>query len=188
VRIGYIVQGPTDRAFLSGLRDRWCPGAELRMIGLRGTQLRPRDYPKVCAEAILKGDNFIVILTDSDVGDWEAIREREMTYLSGLCELDYIVGVCARNVESWLCADTEDAARQLGWPAEAFDVDDPKPVFEKAIGITRDDNKVDEIAAMVRNAPPLKRAFSNRAYKRFYEDARDIAQRRGCPMRNELEG
>lgn len=36
--IGYSVEGATDRAFLKGLRRRWCPGAALIEGSFRGVR------------------------------------------------------------------------------------------------------------------------------------------------------
>lgn len=50
MKIGLIVQGSTDKAFLIGIRDRWCESAELELLGFRGSNLKPRQYQDMCKE------------------------------------------------------------------------------------------------------------------------------------------
>ena len=70
MRIGYSVQGTTDRALLEGLRRRWCPHAELLEGPFRGStraSLR-REYHKICQAFVAQSVEVMVFLTDADVG------------------------------------------------------------------------------------------------------------------------
>ncbi len=50
MKIGYCVEGSTDRGFVKGLTDRWCPQAEFiegRFRGSTGLRLRA-EIPQIC--------------------------------------------------------------------------------------------------------------------------------------------
>lgn len=66
MRIGFSVEGSTDAALLRGLRDRWCPEAELLAGNMRGTtrQSARREIAKICVELKAKGVDVIVFLRD----------------------------------------------------------------------------------------------------------------------------
>jgi len=188
LNVAYIVEGSTDRALLHGLRDRWCPNAELKALGFRGSKLRHRHYPKVCAEARFKEVDVLVLLTDANGRDWRKVKREELRALPAPCPFNVIVGVCDRNVECWICADATYAAQQLKSDASLFNVPDPKGAFEAASGIDRDAKCEERIAAMVRDAPVRNWIKQSPSFRAFYEDARDIAQQRKCAMPNEIEG
>ena len=46
MKIAYCVEGTTDRAILRGLRDRWCPQAELVEGRFRGQRFLRSQIPK----------------------------------------------------------------------------------------------------------------------------------------------
>jgi hypothetical protein len=185
MRIGYCVEGSTDRATLQGLNQRWCPHAELIEGSFRGTSglSQRREIPKVCIELTAKGAELTIFLRDANNGSWrQVLRDYEND-----CRPEHrhltIFGVCDRNIECWLCADADWIARRTGRQANEFRVTDPKGVFEKAMGISRQDKKEREVAALVQDAP-LAAWLSNRSFKEFYERIRDKAKERGCQVEN----
>ncbi len=180
-----MVEGATDRALLEGLRRRWCPGAIVEKIEFRGSRCRHRDYDKMCADARLRGVDALVILTDANGRKWRDVKDQELKALPGVQPFDILVGVCDRNVECWLCADPRHAASVVGCDPGAVDGEDPKSRFERALGVTRSEKQEDVIADLVQGAPLREWIRRSPSFRSFYEDARDIAQRRGCTMRNE---
>jgi hypothetical protein len=188
MKIGYIVQGSTDRAFLEGLRRRWFKGATLIRVEYRGTRFHWRQCEKDCKIAELKECDALVILTDSDVGDYADIYQKLQSAVEKCDRQLYVlVGVAKRNIECWICADAEYVARQIGCAASDLRVNDPKPAFERSLGITLGDRKEPEIARLIRDHPPLKMMYGQRSFKEFYEGARDFARRHACEIPNELE-
>ena len=188
MKIGYIVQGSSDQGFLIGLRDRWCAKATIDPLQFRGTRFRPRDYPGVCAEALIKDYDLVVILTDTDTRGWSEVRTEELSRLQEPYEIETLLGVANRNIECWICADQLYVAKRLNIDPSVLRVNDPKRAFQKAMGITRDDKKLDEIAGLIAEAPSL-RAFLNNSpsLKAFYREVRAYANRRNCAMRDELQ-
>jgi len=96
-----------------------------------------------------------------------------------------LVGVCSRNVECWLCAEAGYIAARLKAPEQALRGDDPKGPFGSAVGITRDDKKLETIADLVRAAPIDIWLRSSPSFARFYDDARSAAHRLHGDMPNE---
>lgn len=186
--IGYSVEGATDRAFLEGLRRRWCPDATLVEGSFRGKSdisLR-RDIPRICQELNYKGADVIVFLTDANDQDWREVKDREHSWVPAEFQHLTIYGVAERNIECWLTADRVYAAKQLGVSPEALDPPDPKGIFERALGITSYDRKEEEIAAFVYDAP-IRNWLSSRSFEAFYEDARALSIRIKLPIPNERD-
>jgi hypothetical protein len=183
--IGYAVEGSTDRAFVTGLRERWCPQALLvegAFRGSTGLSLR-REYKKICDEFAIKGVNVMVFLTDGNGADWRDVQKNEREHFPEERRDQAIHGVCDRNIESWICRDRHWISHRLGGEAATFEVEDPKHAFERAIGITRDDRKEAEIAALVA-AAPLNNWLSAPSFEDFYEQARDLSQTKTCEIEN----
>ncbi len=185
MKIGIIVQGSSDKAFLTGLRNRWCKGAEIETLGYRGTKLSPRKYPQACKEGRLKGCNVIIILTDTDNNDLGEVLKAEKRYIPDDMQDMVIMGVAERNIECWICADADYVANNFPCTAKDLRVNDPKTSFQAAIKITRDDKKEDEIADLVGNYPSLQPMLKMPSFKRFYNDARAFAMQNGCIIPNE---
>ena len=61
MKIAFCVEGSADRAILHGLRDRWCPQAELVEGRFRGQVLRSQ-IAKECRILTEKGADLIVFL------------------------------------------------------------------------------------------------------------------------------
>lgn len=188
MRIGYSVEGSTDRAVLTGLKQRWCPDAELFPGSFRGMTRtsRFREIPQICQELQSKGVDMIVMLTDSNDDDqkaWRKVRQSELGRVSPSHHHLVVVGVCQRNVECWLCADPDWLAARTGRQRAEFAVDDPKGVFESAMHITTFDRKEPEIAALVQGAP-LHTWLQNRSFESFYDDLWQKSIASGCRIEN----
>jgi hypothetical protein len=190
VSIGYSVEGATDRAFLCGLQERWCPDATLiegSFRGASGISLR-RDVPRICRELGHKGADVVVFLTDAHEQDWREVKRREAAHVPAEFQHVTLYGVAERNVECWLNADRDYLAGVLGVEPAALEVPDPKGIFERSLGISSYRREGERVAAIVRDAPRrtmqnwLKRSPS---FKAFYEDARALGKQTGHPIPNE---
>lgn len=187
MKIGYSVEGSTDRAILAGLKNRWCPAAELVEGKFRGQTRtsRRREIPKICEELSEKKSDFIVFLTDANEGPWrEVLRAEEER-----CPADYqhlaVFGICLRNSECWLSTDANYIANHFARNAAEFRVEDPKGIVEACFGVTRFDKKEDEIARFVSSAP-LRHWLQNPSFEDFYEKLRGKSRELGCQIQNLL--
>ena len=185
MKIGYSVEGGTDRALLHGLRQRWCTGAELvegRFRGSTGESLR-REYAKICEEFAFKSVDVMVFLTDANDQDWRDVQRKERSKFPSERLPLAVHGVAQRNVECWICANPEYVANKLGIHADALRVANPKGCFESAMGIDRDDRKEEAISDLVKEAP-LQSWLRNRSFEDFYKQVRDQSQRLLCQIEN----
>jgi hypothetical protein len=197
MKIGYCVEGATDRAVVVGLQRRWCPEAELVQGKFRGTTgLRLRaEIPSICAELDAKGCDVIVFLTDANTSSSEEvadIEEAQKRHVPASLASRVLSGVAVRNIEGWLCSDRDWVAGQTGRRPAEFAVDDPKGMFESAMGITSSDRQETRIADLVYDAPLRQWMSRSRSFERFYEDARGLSRSAvgkslGCSMPNERE-
>ncbi|MGO8766345.1 MAG: hypothetical protein ACLQSR_14560 [Limisphaerales bacterium] len=135
MKIGYSVEGSTDRALLEGLKRRWCRDAELipgQFRGLSGVSQR-REIPNTCVELCAKGVGLIVFLRDSNTEGWREVLKSD----EARCQAEHshivVFGVCDRNIECWLCCDAQLIANQTGKNPQDFQIEDPKGVFESAL-------------------------------------------------------
>jgi|SRR6266568_8097672 len=185
MKIGYSVEGSTDRALLEGLRQRWCPHAQLLEGHFRGAtaQSRRREIPRICIELQNKSVDCIVFLTDSNEAQWRDVLRAEQ----GRCRPEHkhvtVFGVCMRNVECWLAADADHIANHFGRSRHEFAVNDPKGIIEAAFNIGADDKKESEVATFVRNAP-LRRWLNNPSFEHFYDGLRAKSLELGCQIEN----
>lgn len=190
MKVGFILEGSTDEAFVSGLRYRWCPymdDDDLIILSHRGTDRRSRHYPKAFLSAREKGCDVVVVLTDSNDARFTKVASQERRDIGGGNEHYVILGVAQRNIECWICADPEYIASSYGRHPSEFRLADPKSAFERALGITKYDRKKTEIETLVKNYPSLKPMLRNTSFKRFYNDIVDFAQQNGCHIPNELD-
>jgi len=185
MKIGYCVEGSTDRAVVCGFKERWCLHAQLVQGAFRGTSglSQRREIPKVCIELAAKGAEVIVFLRDANNEQWRQV----LGAYEGDCRPEHrhiaVFGVCDRNIECWLCADADWIAKETRGEAATFRVDDPKSAFAQAMGITGSDKKEQEIAALVQRAP-LKNWLSNRSFKEFYDRLWAKSKEQGCKIEN----
>lgn len=189
MKIGYAVQGSTDRAFLRGLAERWCPDAEMiegAFRGSTGLSLR-RELAKICDDLFHhKACDVLIFLSDADVADWREVQRREIDKLPENVRDFVAYGMADRNIECWLCADPHYIAKKTAHQPESFDVPDPKTSFEAALVISRDDKKEPEIAALVSKAEVavLKRWLTSQSFEDFYDQLWSLGKRRACQIEN----
>jgi hypothetical protein len=189
VTIGYSVEDATHRAFLKGLRQRWCPDAELiegSFRGASGLSLR-RDIPRICRELDHKGASVAVFLTDANKQDWRQVKQQESNCVPPEFSYRTLYGVADRNIECWLAADRDYLARRLGISPGPLKASDPKGVFEHTLGITSYDRKEEEIAAIVCDAPLWSWLKLSPSFESFYEDAWLLSKRQRYVIPNERE-
>lgn len=185
--IGYSVEGSTDRAFLKGLQERWCPAATLlegHFRGSTGVALR-REFKSVCIELREKGAEMFVFLTDANNRPWTEVYKEEDDKLPKEEKWRVIHGVADRNIEKWICSDAHWLARELGVEVTALQVDDPKSAFQAAMDITPQDRKEVEITAIVKRAPVRKWIEAGGSFKAFYTSSRDVGLSLGCSIQEE---
>ena len=185
MKIGYSVEGSTDRAVLRGLRDRWCPGVELIEGQFRGRsgQSQRREIPNTCRELSSKGVGLAIFLRDANRENWRDVLKADRAKCLPEHQHSAVFAVCDRNVECWLCADRDWIAKRVGRAATDFAVDDPKGNFESALQITSIDRKEPEIAEIVKEAP-LHRWMTDKSFETFYESLWQKSKEQGCQIEN----
>ncbi|MCX8037646.1 MAG: hypothetical protein N3D11_11505, partial [Candidatus Sumerlaeia bacterium] len=95
-----------------------------------------------------------------------------------------VFGVCGRNIECWICADPDWIAKQTGRSPSEFQVQDPKRVFESAMGISARDRKEEEIARLVNSAPLRNWLTANDSFEHFYGTIWHKSKELGCAIEN----
>lgn len=186
MKIGYAVEGSTDRALLAGLRKRWCPDAEL-IEGLykgtgRGALLR--QLHRIADILFHKGCEVLVFLCDADDDAWREVRRLGNERIPQALQVFTTCGVADRNIECWLCADPQYVAQQTGRDPKEFEVDDPKGPFESAMSISRDDRKEKEIAGFVVTAPLDRWLKNSRSFEDFFDQLWRVSKQRDCEIEN----
>ena len=171
MKIGYSVEGSTDRAILAGLKDRWCPQAELVEGHFRGqTGLsQKREIGKTCLELREKGASLLVFLRDSNNENWHAVVKDYEAACPADSEHMAVLAVCERNAECWLCADADWLAKELNVEPNQFRETDPKDAVAAVLEITRDDKQEPRIAALVASAPLERWTRNSRSFRDFYD-------------------
>ncbi len=196
MKIGYYVQGTADEAFVHGLKQRWCPDAELAQGKFRGSS--GQSFRREIAKALIdlrddKGCDALVVLTDCDTGSWREIQRRERGKIPVDCQHLLVFGVAERNIECWLAIDRKALADEL--ECQPDDIprlpDDPAGFVKRRFGLTRRDaaretavNRIADFVARVGMKPWID---DSQSFKDFYQQARDLATSRKCLVPNELE-
>ena len=185
MKVGYSVEGSTDRAFLTGLRDRWCPAVELIEGRFRGRsgQSQRREIPNTCTELSSKGAELIIFMRDANNEEWREVLTADNRRCADEHRHLVVFAVCDRNIECWLCADRDWIANRTNRTATEFTVVDPKGVFESAMQITTFEKREDEIASLVSEAP-LRRWLSNRSFEVFYDALWQKSKDFACRIEN----
>ncbi len=185
MRIGYCVEGSTDRALLHGLRNRWCKDANLIEGHFRGStsQSQQREIRNICLELSQKKTDIILFLRDANDEAWKKC----LSNYEACCPTEYkhktIFAVCERNAECWLCADRDWIAKQLASTPEAFNIEDPKNLFETSINIGRD-KKETNIQKLIEKAPLKQWRDKSRSFRDFYEKLWRKSKETGCQFEN----
>ena len=185
MKIGYSVEGSTDRALIKGLQTRWCKDAHLMEGRFRGSsrQSQRREIPKTCIELMFKGAHIVVFLRDANDENWRDVLRDDQERCRPEHQHLAVFGVCDRNVECWICADADWIATKTGKPASDFRVTNPKGMFENALGISSFDKKEEEIASLVQDAP-LQNWLGNRSFEDFYNRLWQKSKELGCSFEN----
>lgn len=188
MKIGYSVEGSTDRAFISGLKLRWCPNAIMIEGRFRGStgQSRRREIAKICLELSHKGAELITFLSDSNSDDpnaWRKVAQDEESRVPVQYSHYVIIGICQRNVECWLCTDADWIAKRYNRSTEEFRVSNPKGIFNTVLGISYRDTREEEIAELVMQAP-LHRWLHNKSFEAFYDKLWLYSKKSGCTIEN----
>src|ERR1051325_853153 len=185
MKIGYSVEGSTDRALLTGLRDRWCPEAELVPGTFRGftDTSRHREIPRICLELSLKRVDLIIFLTDSNGPNWREVQRGDAEKFPAQYKHLAVFGVCLRNPECWLSTDADHIANQFNRNAAEIRIAEPKSIVESCFCVTRMDKKEGEIAEFVR-AAPLRHWLSNPSFQDFFDKLWQKSKELGCQIEN----
>jgi len=188
MKIGFSLEGSTDRAFVTGLRDRWCPHAELVEGYFRGSTevSQRREIPKTCEVLIQKGAEVIVFLIDGNGADWKSVKSNVARCVLAEHEHIVLIGIPDRNIECWICCDASYISKELQIDARQLNTGDPKGVFEGALAISRDEKQELKIRELVKNAP-VKNWLNNRSFEDFYDGVLKFSQRKGCNVTNERQ-
>jgi hypothetical protein len=184
MKIGYLVEGSTDRAVVVGLQRQLCPGAELVeghfRGGLKGVGRR-RELPKACLELRAKGVEAIVDLNDANELAWHKRRDQERDWTPEEYRPIVAFGAPQPNINMWLIADAnhfERATREACRPRP----NDPKPLTERAFGVTGVEKREAEIADFVAAADLTVWEREDNSFGGFMEECRRVAQVVGCGL------
>jgi hypothetical protein len=142
-----------------------------------------REYQKICDEFSIKRVDVMVFLTDADRRAWREVQKDDRAKFPPECLDRAIHGVADRNIECWLCAEPGWLGKRLGIEPQQLRCEDPKGVFEHAMGVSQDDNQEAEIAQTVKDAP-LKSWLDNSSFEDFYRQAWHQSKQAGCTIEN----
>lgn len=195
MRIGCYVQGGMDKAVVRGLAKRWCPDAELAEARFRGSSRE--SFRREIRKSLLdlkdgKECDVLVVLTDADANPWRTVKSRESSRIPTDCGHLTLFGVADRNIECWLAIDRGALASEFGCRAEDIPVppEDPsgfvKGGFERRARSRRRDIQ-ECVSDYVEQASLKPWIEESRSFAAFYDDARSLALRNGCPFPNERE-
>ena len=193
MRIGCYVQGGMDKAVVRGLAKRWCPGAELAEARFRGSSRE--SFRREIRKSLLdlkdgKECDVLVVLTDADANPWRTVKSRESSRIPTDCGHLTLFGVADRNIECWLAIDRGALANELGCRVEDIPPGDPSGFVKggfKRRARSRGQDVQEYVSDYVKQAPLRPWIEESRSFATFYEDARRLALRTGCPFPNERE-
>ena len=192
MKIGYYVQGDADEAVIRGLKQRWCPDAELAQGKFRGNSGESfrREISKSLRDLKDKGCDILVVLTDADANQWLDVKKRESAKIPTDYEHLTLFGVADRNIECWLAIDRGALARELECSVEDIPSDDPSRFVQRRFGLKNRDEKQD---AKVRIRDYVVRTSlrswleGSDSFRDFYDEARRLAVQNKCSIPNEWE-
>lgn len=185
MRIAYCVEGSADRALLRGLRDRWCPRAELVEGRFRGSRLPRSQIAKECRILTQLGADLIIFLRDANLEHWREVLSADEAKCPAEFRHRVVFGVCDRNAECWLASDAGHLAAARGRNQADFAVGDPSPAVKSAFGLVGFDKDQQEpaVAEYVATAP-LRQWLRNRSFEHFYEQVWQRSKEMGCELEN----
>jgi len=191
MKIGYVVQGAADEAFLRGLKRRWCPHAELVPGIFRGKSresLRRELRQTLHDLRDHHGCEVLVILTDCDTNPWRDVKKSEWSRVPDDCRHMSVFGVADRNIECWLASDRSALARVLQCDPQKVPLDDPAAFVKRLLKLTergpQQEKGKERLEQFVADAPLDAWLRQSESFAAFYEDVRDLAQQRGCTIEN----
>jgi len=185
MKIAYCVEGSADRAVLRGLRDRWCPDAELVEGRFRGSRLPRSQISKECKILTQKGADLIIFLRDANLENWREVLRADEAKCPPELQHRVVFGVCDRNAECWLAVDPDHLAAKFGRNRADFTIEDPSGAVKAAFGLVGFDKEQREphVAAFVA-AAPLGRWLHNKSFEHFYDQLWDRSKQLGCRLEN----
>ena len=195
MKLGYHVQGAADEAFVYGLAERWCPGAELAPGKFRGrskTSLR-REIKNDLHDLRDNGQcDVLIVLTDSDTRpSWRDVKQEDWRRVPDDCRHMCVLGVAERNIECWLAIDRSALAKELGCAPHEIPTDNPAGFVKRRFGLgERDDAREDakrRVSRFVADAPLKSWIERSDSFEDFYQDAKALGTRIRCDMPNERE-
>jgi phenylpyruvate tautomerase PptA (4-oxalocrotonate tautomerase family) len=183
--IGYAVQGTNDRLFLLGLKERWCPEAEMVRGSYRGqTGMRLRAEIEIICEQLRAQDaEVLIFLTDADDKDWRKVKREESEKIPSEYRDITVYGVADPNIEHWYAADRAYLAGRLKITDEDLNVPDLTKVVKQCLK----SREGSDIVAIVKEAPLWNWIQNSKSFESFYDEVRDLSQRLGCDIPNEKE-
>ena len=184
MRIAFCVEGSADRAILRGLRDRWCPQAELVEGRFRG-QLPRSQIAKECRMLSAKGVDLIIFLRDANLEDWRDVLRADEAKCPQESRHLAVFGVCDRNAECWLAADADHLSSRIGRPRHELQSQDPSPFVKAGFGMVGFDKeqKEPEVASYVASAP-LSNWLTNKSFENFYDQLWQRSKEFRCQIEN----
>ena len=184
MKIAFCVEGSADRAILYGLRDRWCPQAELFEGRFRG-QLPRSQIQKECKVLTQKGADLVIFLRDANEENWRDVLKADEAKCPVECRHRVVFGVCDRNAECWLASGADHLCAATGCSRERLGSGDPAAIVKKAFGLVGFDKEQQEphVSAYVQRAP-LKQWLQNKSFESFYQQLWNQSKTHACALEN----
>jgi hypothetical protein len=184
MKIAFCVEGSADRAILQGLRDRWCPQAELVEGRFRG-QLPRSQIAKECKILSAMGADLIIFLRDANLENWRDVLRADGAKCPPESRHLAVFGVCDRNAECWLAADPDHLSNRIGRPRHELQSEDPSSFVKAGFGLVGfdKDQKEPQVADYVVSAP-LSKWLANKSFENFYDQLRQKSKEFHCQIEN----
>ncbi len=192
MKIGFYVQGDMDEAVVRGLKERWCPAAELAPGRYRGGSKESHRREIAKNLQVLnshEGCNILVVLTDADNNPWREVKNREGARIPENLRHLTVFGVADQNIEWWLAIDRGSLARELECKEEEIPRDNPSDFVKRRFGLTGRDKELGKARVCNYVSTTSLRSWiaGSGSFKDFYEQARRWAAQNSCSIPNEWE-
>ncbi|MBI3194988.1 MAG: hypothetical protein HYZ34_11080 [Ignavibacteriae bacterium] len=152
----------------------------------RGRGAVIREVENVCLELSQKYADIIVVLVDSDDDNWKQVKKLLLEKATDYQHM-LVIGVADRNIECWLNSDKFYLAEKIQADVHDLDVENPKSLINKKLGVTTFIRKEEEIQEIVKSAPIKNWLNNSGSFSSFYEESRDVSQKFKCNFPNERE-